>query len=250
MLAAGEDLPYLGGAVAAGRFGRLGGGELAGPGGWWRPAPGRRRLRRWCGWRRPGLKRPSRSARPGSGCGAPARRRLGPARRPGPARGPGPARRPRSAGCRAGGGSRRAPPDGYDEEHRGEHRQARGGLAEQGAQGQADDDDDGQVQRRAPQGSRHPRRGGIARRDLVRRPGPRIAAPRPTISTTARSPHHQVERSARSFVHSERTTRTWVSDPPTVAGAGLACAGANPAFIPGLIASLRRDTRCCPWPLA
>src|SRR5271167_1482349 len=51
-------------------------------------------------------------------------------------------------------------------------------------------------------------------------PDPAIAAPRPTISTTARSPHHQVERSARSLIHSERTTRTWVTDPATVAGAG------------------------------
>src|SRR5580658_7100251 len=42
-------------------------------------------------------------------------------------------------------------------------------------------------------------------------PDPAIAAPRPTISTTALSPHHLVERSARSFVHSARTTRTWVT---------------------------------------
>ena len=51
-------------------------------------------------------------------------------------------------------------------------------------------------------------------------PDPAIAAPRPTISTTASSAHHQVERSARSLVHSERTTRTWVTGPATVAGAG------------------------------
>ena len=50
-------------------------------------------------------------------------------------------------------------------------------------------------------------------------PDPAIAAPRPTISTTAISPHHQVERSARSLVHSARTTRTWVTGPATVAGA-------------------------------
>ena len=58
-------------------------------------------------------------------------------------------------------------------------------------------------------------------------PDPAIAAPRPTISTTALSPHHQVERSARSFVHSARTTRTWVTGPATVAGAGFTCAGAS-----------------------
>ncbi len=51
-------------------------------------------------------------------------------------------------------------------------------------------------------------------------PDPVIAAPRPTISTTATSAHHQVERSARSFVHSERMTRTWVTGPASVAGAG------------------------------
>ena len=51
-------------------------------------------------------------------------------------------------------------------------------------------------------------------------PEPAIAAPRPTIRTTAVSAHHQVERSARSFVHSARTTRTWVTGPATVAGAG------------------------------
>ena len=51
-------------------------------------------------------------------------------------------------------------------------------------------------------------------------PDPAIAAPRPTISTTAISAHHQVERSARSLVHSARTTRTWVTGPATVAGAG------------------------------
>src|ERR1022692_2517970 len=47
-----------------------------------------------------------------------------------------------------------------------------------------------------------------------------IAAPRPTISTMALSPHHRVERSARSLVHSARTTRTWVTGPATLAGAG------------------------------
>src|SRR5271169_3128247 len=51
-------------------------------------------------------------------------------------------------------------------------------------------------------------------------PDPAIAAPRPTISTTAISAHHQVERSARTLVHSARTTRTWVTGPATVAGAG------------------------------
>jgi NAD(P)-dependent dehydrogenase (short-subunit alcohol dehydrogenase family) len=50
-------------------------------------------------------------------------------------------------------------------------------------------------------------------------PEPAIAAPRPTISTTPLRPHHQVERSARSLVHSARTTRTWVTGPATVAGA-------------------------------
>jgi hypothetical protein len=54
---------------------------------------------------------------------------------------------------------------------------------------------------------------------------PAIAAPRPTISTTARSPHHQVERSARSFVHSARTTRTRVTGPAAVAGTGAIGAG-------------------------
>ena len=53
-------------------------------------------------------------------------------------------------------------------------------------------------------------------------PDPAIAAPRPTISTTAISAHHRVERSARSLVHSARTTRTWVTGPATVAGAGAA----------------------------
>ena len=56
-------------------------------------------------------------------------------------------------------------------------------------------------------------------------PDPAIAAPRPTISTTAISVHHQVERSARSLVHSDRTTRTWVTGPATVAGAGRPRAG-------------------------
>ena len=51
-------------------------------------------------------------------------------------------------------------------------------------------------------------------------PDPVIAAPTPTMSTTASSAQYQVERSARSFTHSERTTRTWVTRPATVAGAG------------------------------
>ena len=41
-------------------------------------------------------------------------------------------------------------------------------------------------------------------------------APTPTISTTATSALYQVERSARSFVHSERMTRTWVTGRATV----------------------------------
>src|SRR5205807_4964667 len=76
-------------------------------------------------------------------------------------------------------------------------------------------------------------------------PEPAIAAPRPTISTTALSPHHQVELSARSFVHSARTTRTWVTGPATVAGAG-----ASLVRVTAVIASLRRGTRCCPGSLA
>ena len=59
-------------------------------------------------------------------------------------------------------------------------------------------------------------------------PDPAIAAPRPTISTAATSAHHRVERSACSLVHSARMTRTWVTGPATVAGAGFACAGASP----------------------
>ena len=66
-------------------------------------------------------------------------------------------------------------------------------------------------------------------------------APTPTISTTATSALYQVERSARSFVHSERTTRTWVTGRATVA-IGAAGAGASPA----LIASLRRGIQRCP----
>src|ERR1017187_4466048 len=81
-------------------------------------------------------------------------------------------------------------------------------------------------------------------------PDPVIAAPRPTISTTARSAHHQVERSARSFTHSERTTRTWVTGPATVAGAGAPCVDTGPVCRTALIASLRRDTRCCRGSLA
>src|ERR1700691_2331684 len=78
-------------------------------------------------------------------------------------------------------------------------------------------------------------------------PDAAIAAPRPTISTAAVSAHHRVERSARSLVHSARTTRTWVTGPATVAGAGFASAGASPVPMTALIASLRRGTRCCPW---
>src|ERR1700729_3832785 len=59
-------------------------------------------------------------------------------------------------------------------------------------------------------------------------PDPAIAVPRPTISTAAVSTHHRVERSARSLVHSARTTRTWVTGPAAVAGAGFAGAGASP----------------------
>jgi hypothetical protein len=73
-------------------------------------------------------------------------------------------------------------------------------------------------------------------------PDPAIAAPRPTISTTAISAHHQVERSARSLVHSARTTRTWVTRPAAVAGAGLGL-----VWMAALIASPRRGTRRCPW---
>jgi hypothetical protein len=51
-------------------------------------------------------------------------------------------------------------------------------------------------------------------------PDPAIAAPRPTIRTTAISAHHQVERSARSLVHSERTTRARVTGLATAARAG------------------------------
>ena len=52
-------------------------------------------------------------------------------------------------------------------------------------------------------------------------------APRPTISTMAVSADHRVERSARSLVHSARTTRAWVTGPATVAGAGVIGAGAG-----------------------
>src|SRR5271157_5238503 len=76
-------------------------------------------------------------------------------------------------------------------------------------------------------------------------PDPAIAAPRPMIRTTALSPHHQVERSARSLVHSARTTRTWVTGPATVAGAGASVVPRT-----ALIASLRRGIRRCPWSLA
>src|ERR1700691_3788105 len=71
-------------------------------------------------------------------------------------------------------------------------------------------------------------------------PDPAIAAPRPTMSTAAVSTHHRVERSARSLAHSDRTTRTWVTGPATVAGPGLAC-------VTALIGLLRRGIRCCPW---
>src|SRR5271169_5219882 len=60
----------------------------------------------------------------------------------------------------------------------------------------------------------------LAAEILYGAPEPAIAAPRPTISTTARSAHHQVERSARSLVHSARTTRTWLTGPATVTGTG------------------------------
>src|SRR5580692_12889372 len=76
-------------------------------------------------------------------------------------------------------------------------------------------------------------------------PDPPIAAPRPTISTTAVSAHHQVERSARSLVHSARTTRTWVTGPATVTGTG-----ASLVPVTAVIASLRRGTRRCPGSLA
>jgi hypothetical protein len=81
-------------------------------------------------------------------------------------------------------------------------------------------------------------------------PDSAIAAPSPTISTTAIREHHQVERSARSLVHSARMTRTWVTGPATVAGAGTT--GAGPGLVPitALIVSLRRGTRCCPVSLA
>src|ERR1700733_5686963 len=73
-------------------------------------------------------------------------------------------------------------------------------------------------------------------------PEPAIMVPRPTISTTAVSVHHRVERSARSLVHSARMTRTWVTGPATVTGTG-----ASLVPVTALIASLRRGTRCCPW---
>src|ERR1039457_1325902 len=65
-----------------------------------------------------------------------------------------------------------------------------------------------------------------------------IAAPTPTIRPIAVSAQYQVERSARSFVHSERMTRTWVTGPATASSA-MAGAGASAA----LIAALRRGTR-------
>ena len=74
-------------------------------------------------------------------------------------------------------------------------------------------------------------------------PEPAIAAPRPTISITAVSAHHRVERSARSLAHSARTTRTWVTGPATVTGAGAIGAGASPGRVTALIASPRRGTR-------
>jgi hypothetical protein len=78
-------------------------------------------------------------------------------------------------------------------------------------------------------------------------PEPAIAAPRPTIRTTAASPHHRVERSARSLAHSARTTRTWVTGPAIVAGTGAPIPGTGLVPVTALIASLRRGTRCCPW---
>ena len=72
----------------------------------------------------------------------------------------------------------------------------------------------------ADQAERHPAAAELPAEILYGAPDPAIAAPRPTISTTAISAHHQVVRSARSLVHSARTTRTWVTGPATVAGAG------------------------------
>ena len=53
--------------------------------------------------------------------------------------------------------------------------------------------------------------------------------------------------SARSFVHSARTTRTWVTGPATVAGAGAPSAGTGLVAMTALIASLRRGTRTLSW---
>src|ERR1022692_218271 len=64
-------------------------------------------------------------------------------------------------------------------------------------------------------------------------------APIPTIAKTVTSALYQVERSPRSFVHSERTTRAWVTGRATVTGA--AGGGASTA----LIASLRRGIQRC-----
>src|SRR5580704_4060340 len=58
-------------------------------------------------------------------------------------------------------------------------------------------------------------------------PEPATRAPTPTISADAVSVHHRVERSARSLVHSARTTRTWVTGPATVAGAVAGVIGAG-----------------------
>src|ERR1700678_3434783 len=82
---------------------------------------------------------------------------------------------------------------------------------------------------------------GLAAETRYGVPDPAIAAPRPTISTTALRPHHRVERSARSLVHSARITRAWVTGPATVVGAG-----AGLVWV-ALIGLLRRGTRCCPW---
>src|ERR1700733_2067144 len=78
-------------------------------------------------------------------------------------------------------------------------------------------------------------------------PDPAIRAPRPTMRTAAVSVHHRVERSARSLVHSARTTRTWVTGPATVTGVGALCADTGLVSMTALIGLLRRGTRCCPW---
>ena len=64
-------------------------------------------------------------------------------------------------------------------------------------------------------------------------------APTPTISTTVASALYQVERSPRSFAHSERITRARVTGRAAVGGAVRA--GVRTA----LIASLRRGIQRC-----